>query len=674
MYNETHINNCNEEHEYYFSKESIMSIDGRIEYDNAKRKGVKDFNSHKFNGERPYVPVLDTMISKATILSEVQLGNMEIPIKKIKGTKTAGRATSFAPNYMPILNANTEFGTKWAHLCNAHLKEGIRDPIKVYEYLNWYYVEEGNKRVSVLKYHEAVMISANVTRLIPRYDENDNTIVLYYEFLEFYKKTRINYLWMSKQGSFNKLLSQIKKYKWLDDENEGELSAFYYRFRRQFYNLGYDSINITTGDALLAYLEIYSYCSDCTTSELKRQISNLKKEFVLLSEEEQVALSTDIEDLSKKSFFDGFNILNSSMKSAKIAFVNSKDPEASVWTYGHEIGRNHLNNIFGDQIVTKAFNNTPEDDSAYDKLVEVVKEGYNIVFTTTPTLINATVKAAIEFKDVKFLNCSENQSYKKVRTYFGRIYEPNFLVGMIAGAMTKTNNLGYVVTYPIPEVISSINAFTLGARFVNPFATVQVKWVSNYAGDYADEAYDIDQQLKDMGVDIISHQESQDLTTRLKNSGIYMIDELDERPKYLATPVWNWGEFYEEIVKNIMSGSYNRLSNVIGQGERAINFWWGIDTEVVDVFYSKSLLPREMIQTVEYMKEMIIKGQYHPFRGPIYDQDGRCILEEGNNLSPEQILTMDWFVEGVLGRIPMIDANELNHPLLELASVNKRYK
>lgn len=650
-----------------------MGIDGRIEYENAKKRGLKDFNSHKFNGERPYVPALDTMLSIDTIVSEVQLGTMEIPIKKIKGTKTAGRATSFAPNFMPILNCNTEFGAKWINLCQIHLEEGIRDPIKVYEYLNWYYVEEGNKRVSVLKYFDAVLINANITRLIPRYDENDDTIVLYYEFLEFYKKTRINYVWLSKQENYNKLLVQMKKNNWLNLKDDSEFSAFYYRFRRLYYELGYNTIDITTGDALLAFLEIYNYCPECTSDELKRQISNLKHEFELLSADNPIALSTDKQTLSKKSIFDSFNILGSSMKTAKIAFVNARDPEVSMWTYGHEIGRNHLENIFQDRIETKAFNNIPEDERAYDHLVEIAKLGYEIIFTTTPTLINATLKAALEFKDVKFLNCSENQSFKQVRTYYGRIFEPNFLVGMIAGAMTKTNKLGYVVTYPIPEVISSINAFTLGARFVNPFATVQIKWVSNYKGDCTNETYDIDQQLKDMDVDIISHQESSDLTVRLKNSGIYMIDDKNKTPKYLATPVWNWGEFYEKIVQNIMNGSYNRLSNIIGQGERAINFWWGMDTEVVDVFYSKSLLPREIIQSVKYMKQMIIKGEYQPFRGPIYDQQGVQRIEEDENMCSDQILTMDWFVEGVFGRIPMIDVRETNHPLKYLVSVNKQY-
>jgi len=650
-----------------------MNVDNRLAYEQAKKRGIRDFNSKKFSGQNPYIPSLDLILATETIVSEMQLGRFEIPISKVKGTKTNGRTSSFASNFMPILKINSEFASKWISLCEAHITEGIREPIKVYEYLNWFYVEEGNKRVSVLKYYEAVLISADVTRLIPKYNENDETIVIYYEFLNFYKQTKINYVWISKREGFNKLLKQMKKYNWVNKEDDSEFSAFYYRFRRVYHAIGGANLENTTGDAFLKYLEVYNYDVKTTKDKLKKELNNMWNEFKLLNEQ-KISLEFSTESLEKKSFLDGLTGV-SSKKKTKIAFVNSKSPEDSGWTYGHEIGRNHLDNVFGDAIITKAFNHVPEDETAYNHLVKVVEEGFDIIFTTSPPFINPTLKAAVEFKNVKFFNCSENMSYKRVRTYFGRIYEPNFLVGMIAGVMTKTNNLGYVVTYPIPEVISSINAFTLGARFVNPDAVVFVKWVSNYKTDCKDECYNIDKQLIDMEVDIISHQESVDLTTKLKTAGIYFAskDTDYKNLEYLATPVWNWGEFYEKMVRNILNGSYNRISNVLGQSDKAINYWWGMETEVVDVFYSKSALPRETIQSIKFMKDMIMQGSYHPFRGPLYDNKGNIKLEEGHNLEPSDILTMDWFVEGVLGSIPSINVLEINHPLLELLSVKKKY-
>lgn len=652
-----------------------MGIDGRAEYENARKKGVREFNTRRMSGRNPYLYALDTVISTESIVSEVSLGQIDIPISKILGTKTVGRSKSFAPNFMPILHINTEFAAKWMNLCVAHLTEGIRDPIKVYEYLNRFYAEEGNKRVSVLKYHEAVTIPGIVTRLVPKYDEQDETIVLYYEFMEFYKQTRVNYIWMSKRDNFNKLLKQMKKYDWIEPEKGIEFQSVYHRFRKAYYELGGDKFTHTTADAFLYYLDIYTYEKDLAQEDLKRQLSNMWDEFKLL-EQQSISVEVSTDEFDKKSLFNLPTF--SGVKHAKIAFVNSKSPDSSAWTYGHEIGRNHLDNVFGNQITTQAFNHVPEDETAYDSLVSVVEQGFDVVFTTSPPLINATLKAAVEFKQVKFFNCSENMSYKSVRTYFGRIYEPNFLVGIAAGAMTKTNRIGYVVTYPIPEVISSINAFTLGARFVNPDALVIVKWVESKKVSelpYDNGCYDIDQQLVDMGVDIISHQESSDLTTKLKNSGIYFADKenRDREHIYLATPVWNWGEFYERMVRSIMSGSYNRLSNVLSNSDKAINYWWGMDTDVVDIIYTKSGLPRETIQTIKFMKEMIINGTYHPFRGPLYDNKAVLRLDEGHNLAPEDILTMDWFVEGVLGSIPSINASDINHPLMELQGVKKKY-
>jgi basic membrane protein A and related proteins len=670
-----------------------MGIDGRTEYEASRKKGLREYNSRRMSGRYPYLHALDTIISTESIVSEVSLGQIDIPINKIVGTKTLGRSKSFAPNFMPILSINTEFASKWINLCIAHLTEGIRDPIKVYEYLNRFYAEEGNKRVSVLKFHEAVSIPGIVTRLVPKYDEQDETIVLYYEFMEFYKQTRINNLWMSRRDNFNKLLKQMKRYDWIEPEKSIEFNSIYHRFRKVYHELGGDKFSHTTGDAFLKYLEIFHYEIEWTNDEIKRQLSNMWEEFKLL-EEQEISLEVSTSDFDKKSLFSLPSF--SGVKNAKIAFVNSKSPDKSAWTYGHEIGRNHCDNVFGSQITTAVFNDVPEDESAYDTLVNVVQEGYDVVFTTSPTFINATLKAAVEFKNVKFFNCSENMSYKSVRTYFGRIYEPNFLVGIAAGAMTKKNRIGYVVTYPIPEVISSINAFTLGARFVNPKATVIVKWVDrseykkmdhlfetqeleesyNWDGTTPiDICYDIDQQLIDMDVDIISHQESSDLTTKLKNSGIYFVESENRKREhmYLATPVWNWGEFYERMIRSILSGSYNRLSSILSNSEKAINYWWGMDTDVVDIIYTKSGLPRETIQTIKFMKEMIINGTYHPFRGPLYDSKKVLRLDEGHNLEAEAILTMDWFVEGVLGSIPTINAAEDNHPLLEMLSVKKKY-
>lgn len=650
-----------------------MIIEAKSNYEKARRMGLRTVNKYKANGWNANLPSLDAILARTPIMSEVSLGLTEIPIKKIKGTRTNARRSAFAPDFMPILAPDTEFGVKWINLHVAHEEEGIREPIKVYEYLNWYYVEEGNKRVSVLKFHDAALISAYVTRLIPRYDKDDENIVIYYEFLDYYKKTGMNFLYFTEVGSFVKMYKWVEKYGWDKPENEGDLRIIYYRFRKLFKKMGGSKIEITTGDAFLKYLDVYTM-HEGEEYELEKNLKNLWDEFEIVGEEESFELELAPSKEVKKSLFAGLTSFGSAMKTAKIAFVHAKSKDESVWTYNHEIGRMHIENVFEGAVTTYAINGTPEDDGAYTCIQKVAEKDFDVIFTTSPTFIHETLKASMEYEHIKFLNCSENLSYRHLRTYFGRIFEPNYLVGMIAGAMTKTHKLGYVVTYPIPEVISSINAFALGARFMNPYAEVYVKWVDEDE-DHQSECFSIDQQLIGMGADIICHQESTDLKSSLNSTGIYFADEINKESfkSSLATPIWNWGIFYEKIIRNIMSGNYSKINGLLGSGDRAISYWWGMDAGVVDIMYSSSKVPEPLQKSVEFMKKMIIDGVHHPFNGPICDQKGLTRVDEGRHLTSEEIMTMDWFVKGVIGTIPSINAKDDNHPLLELFSVKKKY-
>lgn len=646
--------------------------EARIQYEKAKRKGLRTVNLYKASGWNPNLPALDATLSRQQIMSEVSLGLQEILLQKVKGTRTQARSSSFSPDFMPILSPVTEFASKWINLYHAHINEGIRDAIKVYEYLNWYYVAEGNKRVSVLKFSEAALVSAHVTRLIPKYDKDNKTIVIYYEFMDFYKKLPVNYIWFSETGRFDRLYKWVLKYGWDTEENVGELRKNYHIFRKQYLKLGGGKLPITTGDAFLQYLDIHPF-REGIEENVAENIRSIWAELTVTSREEKVDLELSDTSLEKKTLFSGLTSISTSLKQAKIAFVHAKNQEDSAWTYGHEIGRLQLEQSLGGSISTTSFNDVPEDERAYDHINSIAEQGYDIIFATSPAFIHETLKASMTHKNVKFLNCSESLSYRHLRTYFGRIYEPNFLVGMIAGAMSKTSQLGYVVTYPIPEVISSINAYTLGARFMNPYTQVYVKWVSTTTSNEK-ECYAIDQQLVDMGCDIICHQESSDLKTSLNHSGIYFANELKENKSIegLASPIWNWGNFYEKIVGNIMSGNYSVISGFLGSNDRAISYWWGMDSGVVDVIYSESKLPKALIKSVEFMKSMIMEGHTHPFSGPLYDQKGHLKVEENNNLDSEAILNMDWFVDGVIGSIPTIDAKK-DHKLLELYGVKKKY-
>ena len=180
------------------------------DYINALRAGQRATRAAQARGQSPYLAVLDDILRGVNIVAQEPLGLVDIPAESIVGTKTAGRHTAFAPNFMPILEVDSEFARKWSNLCDAHLEEGIRNPVTAYEYLNKFYVEEGNKRVSVLKYYEAVKIPGTVTRLVPERNETlENKI--YYEFLDFYKLSKINYVHFSRLGGYAKLQTLVCK-------------------------------------------------------------------------------------------------------------------------------------------------------------------------------------------------------------------------------------------------------------------------------------------------------------------------------------------------------------------------------------------------------------------------------------------------------------------------------
>ena len=168
-------------------------IEAMTEYSRAQKLGVREYREAIVAGRYPYLPVLDDILENASVETQLPIGVVEIPLDQVVGTKTAGRTAAFASNFMPLLESDTEFASKWLSLCQAHVEEGIRDPIRCYEYLGRFYVQEGNKRVSVLKYFGADSIAANVIRVVPQYADRPQVRV-YYEFMEFYAASGVYYL------------------------------------------------------------------------------------------------------------------------------------------------------------------------------------------------------------------------------------------------------------------------------------------------------------------------------------------------------------------------------------------------------------------------------------------------------------------------------------------------
>ncbi len=641
------------------------------DYRDALRSGEKAFQSNSHKGASPYLIALDDILENSETEGEVKLGLVQIPVELIVGTYTEGRKTAFACNFMPLMEDNSEFASKWISLSDAHLKEGIRDPITAYEYMNRFYVIEGNKRVSVLKFFGAVTIPGNVTRIIPkRTNTKENRI--YFEFLDFYKYTQINYLFFSEEGSYKKLTKAVGKEpgkQWTEEELLDFRSA-YIRFQKAIQAKGGTKAPMTIGDAMLTYLGVFPYdeLKDKTESELRKDLGKIWKD-VSVPKESKVEISMDPEPIPSKK-----PILTRILPAPKcrVAFVHDRNAESSSWTYAHELGRLHLEDVFKDKISTCHYDNISTEESAYDAIEEAIEDGYKIIFTTAPQLTAASIRSAIQHKDVRIFNCSLNSSSPYIKTYYARMYEAKFLAGALAGAMADNNKVGYVLGYPVYGSLANLNAFAFGASMVNPRSKIYLEWSTV-------KDRDIDQIFSDEGVSYVSYHDMIRPEATTKRYGLYHRDSNGETTT-IALPVWNWGKQYEILVKDIMaspspieevlSGDLSALSKQ--KNPKATNYWWGMNTGVVDIICSEKL-PIPTQRLVDFLRSAISSGEFNPFTGIIYAQDGTLIQSsENRSLSYEEIINMNWLAQNVIGSLPTIDdLIDEAKPLFLLQGVNK---
>lgn len=616
---------------------------------NLLAEALADYNKALRLGKREgkSLPVLDDILKgkKITAAREIPLGLVQIPSEQLVGTKTAGRSAAFSKSFYPLLKDSTEFAGKWMELYKAHLTEGIREPIKAYEFMNKFYVEEGNKRVSVLKYFDAVSIPGMVTRIVPpRTDEKENRI--YYEFMEFYNLSQINYIWFSQEGSFAKLQRLVGKRPdecWNDDDKLN-FSSIFSRFSSEYEANGGDKLPITTGDAFLYFIQLYDYASldQMTSTELKEKLIKSWEEFKLLTTEESLELqmNPNTEGESKKNIFA--RLIPVSTPKLHVAFIHEKTAETSGWTYAHELGRMHLQQAFEDQISTVCYDQATEE-IADDLLLQAIAEGNNLIFTTSPPLLKASLKAAIEHPEVKILNCSLNTSHKYIRTYYARMYEAKFLMGAIAGAMSQNGKIGYIADYPIFGMTANINAFALGAKMVNPRAKIYLEW-STLKDHNVAESFAKNEVHYISGQDMIIPGEAS------RHFGLFR--DSDDAPLNLAMPIWHWGKFYEQMIRNIMDGSWKYDDT--SDSTKGLNYWWGMSAGIIDVICSKHL-PIGTMRLVNLLKQTICKGDFNPFSGILYSQEGVVQKSANKVMSPEEIIRMDWLAENVIGYIPKMD-------------------
>lgn len=313
------------------------------------------------------------------------------------------------------------------------------------------------------------------------------------------------------------------------------------------------------------------------------------------------------------------------------------------WTYAHNEGRKALEEL---GVETAFVESVPEGAEAEKIITRFAAEDYDVIFTTSFGYMDTTINVAKQFPKAVFGHCSGYKRAKNSFTYFGRMYQPHYLIGIIAGKMSKTAKIGYVGPHPIPEVIRHINAFALGLRSVNPEAVVHVVWTGSWFDPGREREAAV--ALLDAGCDIIaSGADSPAAMQAAEKRGFYSFGyDSDGRafaPKsFLTAPIWEWSVIYEDVIKKVKSG-FSDWEN--------LDYWDGLESGVVKLAPLSDLVPKDIKALIAAETEKLKKDE-NIFVGPIKDQSGKIKIAGGFKPTDAELLSMKWFVEGVVGTIP----------------------
>jgi len=329
----------------------------------------------------------------------------------------------------------------------------------------------------------------------------------------------------------------------------------------------------------------------------------------------------------------------------KIGFVYVGPVGDHGWTYRHDIGRQAIEEALGEAVSTTFVESVPEGADAERVIRKLASEGHGLIFTTSFGFMNPTVKVAREFPDVKFEHATGYKQADNLSTYSARFYEGRAVIGTMAGMMTKSNVVGYVASFPIPEVVRGINAFTIAMRKVNPEAETKVVWVNSWydPGKEADAA----RALIDQGADIITqHTDSPAPLQVAEERGIVGFGQASDMAAFaekaqLTSIIDDWNDYYVERAQAVIDGSWESQ-----------DVWMGIDSGMVGFADYSEAVPNDVKEAAEVIKAGIVEGSMHPFQGPINDQSGEEIVAEGEMVDDQTLLGMNYYVEGVQGELP----------------------
>ncbi len=319
----------------------------------------------------------------------------------------------------------------------------------------------------------------------------------------------------------------------------------------------------------------------------------------------------------------------------------------SGWTWSHHQGLLYMEQQLGDKVELVYIENVPEGAEAERVIRDFAKKGCGLVIATSFGFMQPTATVAAEFPDVWFVHVSGFMTAPNMSNLFGRIEQARFLSGLVAGAATKTNVIGYIAAFPIFEVIRGINAFTLGVREVNPQAEVRVIWTNTWYNPQQEK--EAAEALLASGADVIAqHQDTTEPQKAAADAGALSIGYDSDMRQFvgdtvLTSPVWNWGMKYTEIAEQVIAGTYKSES-----------FYGGFDTGIVDLAPLSPLVAPETVALVVEYKEVITANKWDVFCGKLVGQNDVLVQTAGKCLTDVELLSMDYFLAGVVGEAPKV--------------------
>ena len=344
--------------------------------------------------------------------------------------------------------------------------------------------------------------------------------------------------------------------------------------------------------------------------------------------------------------FLGLTIGSANADPKKIGFIYIGPPGDHGWTYMHDQGRQYMESQLGDAVSSTYIENVPENADAVRAIRKLAASGHDLIFTTSFNYMDQTLEVAKEFPDVKFEHATGYMRADNVATYGARFYEGRTISGHIAGHLTKTNTIGYIASFPIPEVVRGINAFYLAASKVNPDIKIKIIWAFTWydPGKEADAA----KTLINQGADIlVQHTDTFAPCQEAEKAGVLAFGQASNQEEFCPnshlTAIEDvWGPYYAARAKSVVDGTWSSTDT-----------WDGMDKGMVVMSpYNAKLMPSDLIQEAVAMEIALKDGSMHSFEGPIYNQAGELMVPEGGVADDGMLLGMNWYVQGIDGELP----------------------